>query len=548
MFKLKNILWMGALALSVISCDDFLETAPSDLLSSNSFYQTAAQSEQGVIGVYGDLDQISYYVYLHMSECRSDNAWVEPRPNGLREYAEIGTFRAGEDLGMFNNAWNLLYKVIYDANVAMTKIEGCDFGDKTSIKEQFLGEMLFMRGWCYFELARLWGNVPLIVTPVSPSEVKGIGQSTPREIIETVVIPDLTEAKNKLPYKEQMVSASGSSISSEGRADKMAAEAMLARVYMTLAGSPYNDSNAKSLAKTQLENILNYSVANGDKYWAPTLDEWRKQWMPSTDYYNKYSIFAIQHRTNENRNYLIFNFSPGLPPSYTSRRIFGNSIWVEKTLEYEFERTFSNGKKDGRGIGFTILEGYEEEPNYPAYTNDRENVILEDGTTVEVYTKTMFYKYLPSKPKLAELGMSFDESSMAGDYDWPVNFPILRLEDMMLLYAELLADEGNVVEAMYYVNKIRERAGCDLETASTSADALRLIKRERRVELAGEGIRWFDLVRYGEWQSAITRMFDNYNNPDGTDKSELKNGRYLYPIPLDQMNAVPGLYSQNEGY
>lgn len=130
-----------------------------------------------------------------MSECRSDNAWVEPRPNGLREYAEIGTFRAGEDLGMFNNAWNLLYKVIYDANVAMTKIEGCDFGDKTSIKEQFLGEMLFMRGWCYFELARLWGNVPLIVTPVSPSEVKGIGQSTPREIIETVVIPDLTEAK-----------------------------------------------------------------------------------------------------------------------------------------------------------------------------------------------------------------------------------------------------------------------------------------------------------------------------------------------------------------
>ena len=548
MFKLKNILWMGALALSVISCDDFLETAPSDLLSSNSFYQTAAQSEQGVIGVYGDLDQISNYVYLHMSECRSDNAWVEPRPNGLREYAEIGTFRAGEDLGMFNNAWNLLYKVIYDANVAMTKIEGCDFGDKTSIKEQFLGEMLFMRGWCYFELARLWGNVPLIVTPVSPSEVKGIGQSTPREIIETVVIPDLTEAKNKLPYKEQMVSASGSSISSEGRADKMAAEAMLARVYMTLAGSPYNDSNAKSLAKTQLENILNYSVANGDKYWAPTLDEWRKQWMPSTDYYNKYSIFAIQHRTNENRNYLIFNFSPGLPPSYTSRRIFGNSIWVEKTLEYEFERTFSNGKKDGLGIGFTILEGYEEEPNYPAYTNDRENVILEDGTTVEVYTKTMFYKYLPSKPKLAELGMSFDESSMAGDYDWPVNFPILRLEDMMLLYAELLADEGNVVEAMYYVNKIRERAGCDLETASTSADALRLIKRERRVELAGEGIRWFDLVRYGEWQSAITRMFDNYNNPDGTDKSELKNGRYLYPIPLDQMNAVPGLYSQNEGY
>lgn len=139
MFKLKNILCLGVLALSAVSCDDFLETAPSDLLSSDSFYQTAAQSEQGVIGVYGDLDQISNYVYLYMSECRSDNAWVEPRPNGLREYAEIGTFRAGEDLGMFNSVWNLLYKVIYDANVALAKMEGCDFGGNTAIKEQFLG-------------------------------------------------------------------------------------------------------------------------------------------------------------------------------------------------------------------------------------------------------------------------------------------------------------------------------------------------------------------------------------------------------------------------
>lgn len=56
-----------------------------------------------------------------------------------------------------------------------------------------------------------------------------------------------------------------------------------------------------------------------------------------------------------------------------------------------------------------------------------------------------------------------------------------------------------------------------------------MIKRERRVELAGEGIRWFDLVRYGEWQSAITRMFDNYNNPDGTDKSELKQDDIFIP-------------------
>ena len=61
---------------------------------------------------------------------------VEPRRNGLREYAEIGTFRAGEDLGMFNNAWNLLYKVIYDANVAMTKIEAVSYTHLDVYKRQ----------------------------------------------------------------------------------------------------------------------------------------------------------------------------------------------------------------------------------------------------------------------------------------------------------------------------------------------------------------------------------------------------------------------------
>ena len=135
---------------------------------------------------------------------------------------------------------------------------------------------------------------------------------------------------------------------------------------------------------------------------------------------------------------------------------------------------------------------------------------------------------------------------MTSDYDWPTNYPILRLEDMMLMYAEILADEGNITEALQYVNKIRQRAGIDDATASTKDEAMKAIKRERRLELAGEGVRWFDEVRYGEWKTDITSMFDRYNNPDGTDKSDVKN--YLCPIPESQMNAVPGLYIQNEGY
>ncbi len=544
MIKLRNIIWLCAFVLPTVSCEDFLETAPADLLATDDFFQTATQCEQAVVGVYADMSLLNCYEFLFLSECRSDNTWVEPVTNGLREYSEIGTFRATDDLGVFNDTWNLIYKIIYDANVALVNIEECDFGNNTSIKDQFLGEMHFIRGWCYFELTRIWGNVPLVDSPLSPSEANSVAQSAPREIIDNVVLPDLQEAISKLPEKKGMVDADGNSITSEGRADKLAAMAMLARVYTTLAGFPYNDSGATSLAKSQLQAVLAYE----NDYWAADLTEWRKQWIPSTEYYNKYSIFALQYRIGEDRNQMIFNMSPAFPPSYTTWRIFGNDIWLEKHLAYEFERTYSSGEKDGRGIGFTALEGYEAETNYNAYTNTKDTIVHTDGTVDSVYVKTMFYKYIPTKPKLADLNMVFDETEMLNYYDWPVNFPVLRMEDMMLLYAEILAAEGNITSAMEYVNKIRTRAGCDAETATSSAEALSYIKRERRVELAGEGVRWFDIVRYGDWQSTIISMFNNYRNPTGTDTSNIKTGRYLYPIPQSQQEAVPGLYIQNEGY
>lgn len=546
MFRLRNILWLGFLSLALFSCEDYLDTPPVDTLGTENFYKTAAQSEQAIVGIYADLRDVHNETYLYMSECRSDNAWTNPRPDGLRDYAEIGAFRANDELATFNDAWNTWYKLIYDANVALSKIPGCTFNDE-KVKQQFINEAHFLRGWAYFELARLFGNIPMVVQPVSPAEIKTIGQSSAREIIDQVVIPDLKEALN-LPYTEKMLDSNGNSISTQGRADKMAATAMLARVYMTLTGFPYNDNSAKSEAKKYLQEVLDYSKSNGDKFWAPTLDEWRKQWIPSTDYYNKYSIFAIQYRAGGSGNPALFNYTAQLPPSYTDQRFFSNQIYVEKSLEYEFERTFSNGQKDGRGEGFSTLIGFEKEGNTQAYTNDKDFVTV-DGQNVEVYTKTMIYKYLPTKRKIAALGMSLNPEENMLDYnDWPVNYPVLRLEDMMLLYAELLADEGNITEAMSYVNKIRERAGCDPETASSKDEALKYIKRERRIELMGEGIRWFDQIRYGTWKQDICDMFDRYHNPDGMDKANVKDGYYLYPIPLNQINVTPGLYKQNADY
>lgn len=540
MSKLRNIIWMGAFTLACASCsDEYMNTPPAHLVSSESFYKTASQVDQAVVGLYADMQLVDYNGYHFMSECRSDNYWVDPQPNALREYSEIGSFRATWTLTTFNDLWNLLYKTIYDSNILLSKIDGAEFKSE-SMKNQFTGEARFMRGWAYLELARFFGNVPIINRPVTPSESKSIGQSTPREVFDQMVIPDLTEAAKLLPVKKSLVDANSKSVAASGRADKVAAQAMLARAYMTLAGYPFNDASAKANAKTVLQEVL----AKESSYFAPNMTEWKKQWMPSSDYYNKYTIFAVQHRLKENNNYVVFNSTPELAPSRTSIRMMGNSIWVEKSLAYEFEK---NNHADQRGLGTCTLEDQAAETNYAGYANETGTYTDENGVSHDVLLRTICQKWVPTKEKLAAVGMSFVEGTLTNYYDWPTNFPVLRMEDMMLLYAEILADEGDITGAMSYVNKIRARAGVDQPTASSKEEAMKYIKRERRLELLGEGVRWFDEIRYGEWKTDTENMFNRYNNPEGTSLDFLKN--YLYPIPQNQYNAVQsGLYKQNDGY
>ncbi len=542
--KLKNIFFLSAVALlGFASCgDDYLETPPRDQLSPDGFYSTPSQCNQGVLGVYADLRYISDYEFWYMSEVRSDNVWVEPQPNGERSYSEIGTFRATSAESTFESCWNAWYKLIYDANTLIEKIDECSGFSSDAIKNQFLGEVHFLRGWAYFELARLFGNVPVILTPMSSSEANGVGQTDAQTVMTDVAIPDLEFAANNLPEKGNLVDALGSSVT--GRADKSAAQGMLARVYMQLAGYPYNVSGATAQAKTYLTQLL----AKKSNYWAPTITDWRSQFMPSNN--DKYSVFAIEYRAGGSGNPTIFEMSPSLPPSYTNIRIFGNQIYPNKALMYEFERTQATGNKDLRGEGYTYILGYEgENASYPTYSQQYEDVTV-DGVTTNQQVNAIIYKFLPSKRKAAEFGIDQTvENEMKDYYDWPANYSVIRIEDMMLLYAEVLVSEGDISGAMAQVNEIRNRAGVDLRPTNCSAsDATKYIRLERQLELFGEGVRWFDEVRYGTWQSDIIGKFNSYNNPAGTDVNNVAEGRYYYAIPSNQMSIKPGLYTQNTGW
>lgn len=539
--NISKIFVVAAFALLSVSCQQFLTTPPVGNLSPDGYYNTPAKVEEGVRGVYSGLRNVETNHYLTFSEDRSDNMWVDPAPNGIRSCSEVSFYRFQSSLSEAKSLWSSWYSLIYNANSVLASIETVSFSNE-STKNQFKGELLFLRGLAHFELARTFGNVPVVDHNLSAEEAKTLKQSTPKEVINSA-IADLKEAEKLLPYENEVKNYSGAAIGGQGRADKVVAQALLARVYMTLAGFPYNDSAAKTSAKTYLESVLNYSAQNGDKYWAPTAEEWQKQWLTDPTISNKYQIFSIQHRLASGNGMTTQSSGTSLSAEYLPYGGGGSlmyPVFIDAALRYEYVKN-----NDKRGLGHAFMDGYEAYGATLKYSNTEIELTLEDGSKVMSYESSINTKWCPFQQKREPLGVNFDDSSLGG---WPLNFPILRIEDMMLLYAELVA-ETDPAKAMTYVNKIRTRAGVPTVTAANKEEAMKHIKNERKLEFFLEGVRWFDQVRYGEWKATTIAKYDRYKIAgeyrQGVSTSNIKDGMYLLPIPLDEMNTVPGLYTQN---
>lgn len=545
---LKNIKYILAAASAVLmlgSCEDFLNTPPvGSLPGDGSYYTTPAHVEQGVRGAYALLRDVELHHYLSFSEDRSDNVWVDPVVNGIRICSESAYWRSSIITSTeLESLWAGWYEIINNVNTVLEAIDAVEFTDE-DIKNQFKGELYFLRGYAHFELARSFGNVPIVDHVLSNSEASSLKQSDPATVINDRAIVDLKEADRLLPYEDGMKDAAGNTIWGQGRADKIVAKAMLARVYMTLKGYPFEDASAKETAKTYLDEVLKYSSDNGDKYWAPDITEWKKQWMTDPNISNKYQIFAIQHRVASGNN---MSSNSGLEvtgeylPNGGPNGGLMSSIMPEAYLRYEYV-----SHNDPRGLDLAFIDGYDAWGGNNPYSNTTITIDYE-GNQVQSLERSINTKWIPYAIKREAVGITFDDTTLGG---WPLNFPIIRLEDMMLLRAELYAEDGQASEAMKIVNKIRTRAGITLRPADPGQEeAMEYIKMERKLEFYLEGVRWFDEVRYGEWEEATMAKFDRYKIAgayrEGVAPENIYGKRYSIPIPFDELQAVPGLYVQN---
>lgn len=529
MTTIKRITASATALLLICSCSNWLDVDPVSNIPSDDFYKTPTETEQALLGVYSGLLPIPEYTW-NMCELRADHIWngSAEESNAQRDYFDIFTYSPNLPLtGMLNNAWMAYYKIINRANLLLEKMENTEFDETLAVdlKASWEAEARVLRAFAYFDLVRYFGRVPMVLTSQTVDEAMTTRQSESVDIYEKVIIPDLQFAIENLA--ETAYDCDGEAAGT-GRVNKIVAQALLGRVYATMAGFPLNDASKTELALEQLKAVVDYADANG-KYWAKDGREWQEMWLSDND--NKYHIWEIQYTAKENYgNPMVYWMVPKVGADYIDLQMSGYNLPAADKLMALFETDLD---EDGVSDDIRKIATINNEGSHSA---------------------KFITKFFENKINRARLGYSDNTSLVVTRTYFPINFPLIRLEDMMLLYAELAGDTPTSVD---YVNRIRTRAGIGELSSDELEDFATAVDNERSRELAAEGIRWHDIVRRGTWQQLVkdkfiyysTDAFGNITIPRIYDYTlRVTNGAYLYPIPDTQMKVKDGLYEQNEAY
>ncbi|SFE51544.1 Starch-binding associating with outer membrane [Chitinophaga sp. CF118] len=487
--KIKYIFLPVMAGLLAGGCQkSFLDLNPETIINGNAFYKTEPEIQQAVNGAYSILQPLANESYWIFGEMRSDNTWFQynNQDRGREQWEFADEFLVPATAECISNFWKNSYIGISRSNDVLDNIPNVtDMTD--AARDQYTGEAKFLRAFHYFNLVRQFGGVPLKLTSVqSPEATKSNGRATIDEVY-AAILADLKDAAEKLP-----ASYSGTSV---GRATKGAASTLLAKVYLTQKNYP------SALAELRKVQALGYSLLTN---YADVFDPNKKN--------GPESIFEIQYLGSQSGLFSTFMyiFAPYTSGSYVTRDT----------------KTSIHGSGSGWNIPTKdMIASYE--------TGDkRKDVSMADG-----------YKDADSNfvniPYVKKYNHGFTDVGRTND-----NFPVLRYADVLLMIAECLNEQAFTAggEEFDLLNQVRARAGLAPKTAATvaSQDAFRdAIFQERKIELAFENHRWYDLVRSGK---AVEIMNAHGVNQKALSTQIPANGyqitvnRLLLPIPQTDVN------------
>lgn len=464
-----NILSILFLFLSMAGCKKFITKDVVGQYPESEFYKTSAQAVLAINAAYQPLgfttaNNNRLWVF---GDVASDDAAQGGRgPGDQGDIDFIDQFNINATNGNLASIWTLLYDGITRCNLVLSKVPAIEM-DK-NLQARILAEAKFLRSYYYFELTNIFGDVPIILTPLKPDELQ-IPQSTVQQIFETVIEPDLINAATNLP-----VSYSGKDV---GRVTSGAATALLAKAYLFERKWDKAASTAAKIVNSNLYQLMpGYSQNFNQKF---------KN--------NKESVFEIQHLTGQDPklgNELNQYFAPFIDG--------GGYFFNAPTQNFvnEFEKT-------GAGIVDPRLDYTIGRDSMPWFNNKIFDKAWSPGTG-----------YLTRKHQqpLAEV---------ANKSDGNLNYTAIRYADVLLWYAEALNESGHSADALIPLNLIRKRAResylydslqvgypniptgllPDI-TSPNQFDVRKQIQHERRVELGFEFHRYFDIIRWGKVYAA----------------------------------------------
>ena len=568
---MKNIIVSTIIVSSLFlfgSCQDELNYTPTGVLSSSDLTSPAAidglvTSAYAAIG-NGDMIGPIYSDWVYGS-VRSDDAYKGG--GGTGDVGEIDALEhynlTTPTLGAFvTRSWQNLFKSISRCNVALRAVNTLDEAKYPSKKIR-LAELRFLRGHSYFVMKRLYKNIPIFDETISDEEILKVSNTISNDESWNKIAADFQFAIDNLPTTQQEVA----------RANKLAAQAYLAKVRLYQAYEQDATHKVVNINKTRLQEVvsLTQAVISSGKYRLSS--DIADNFLQETEN-GPESIFAIQFTVNDGTTAGRMSYEDGLnyphgAPQYgcCGFHAASQNLVNAHTTDIDGWPNFETFNESNANLNTQTVDprldhtvGIDGHPYKYDNSKPFSNSWVRDAGVYGNF-HTMRFQQLASSSSYFKLGPFMGTAK---------NYDILRFDDVLLMQAEAYIQLGQQEKALDIINQIRNRAAASTgrlkkadgtfaskynvkpysSTVWTQNFAWKALMWERRIEFATEGSRFFDLVRWGIAEQTL----NGYISKEKVRRSYLATAKFTagrdeyLPIPQAEITFTNGLYKQNPGF
>lgn len=499
-----------AASVGVLSCNPELDIINPNQPTMEVFWQNATDAEQGVNAIYSTFARPGMSRWMPMLHITRSDEGFSGSPWSDLANAMGGFIQPDYNFGPVIDVWVDCYVGIFRANQVLDNVPNIEMDN--TLKARLLGEAYFLRGYFYYNLALLWGNVPLMLETSKPTDLPST--SNQAEVWAQVEL-DLSRAVDGLPT----VYPNSRDL---GRVTKGAAQALLAKTLM--------QQGKLNEAETPLNWLVNGEGASVYNL----MPNYRDNFLITSEN-NQESIFEWQFTVNPtevtdndvstpNHNYgtsiAQFFAPPGIGFTDAEAR-----TWM--IAEFLKERTTNDARDPRLAASFLFANTDERGPEF-----------------TQIYGQTFAQRYGLNNSRVFFRKFLNDHWKNDEGFRSPNNYRVIRYADVLLMYAEVLNATGRTSQAYAHVDRVRARVGLPalstIKPGMGQNEFLEQIKQERLLELSGEGHRWSDLARWGDLGSGLASREPNFNN--------FVIGRHEFlPIPQRDLDINTNM-SQNPGW